>query len=473
MPAHVTAADADRHPVRGASVGAAGDMLYLTAADTQALLSMTGDRVMVSNSGGTAPTWATLSTLLDLVGSAANGDILYRSGGSWTRLAIGSASDVLTVSGGLPAWAAAAAFDGNLTAELLYVNSDASTTDQDPEIRIGTGDGVDEIRHRSILTGSTGVLHQYTEDDDAGGGTFTIRDHVMYFGRVEGGSVVQRDAYIRFYGSDGSTEDYLQVGVEDHDAYIRYASVSTRPFRLASQAGTTHFQIDGQNHITTTYRRIRQLDSGSQVHFDFNGQGNALSLGATTEDDAITINFADNSSTGLVIQERNGNPYIQGDSTDGAETLTLGYGGVTGTLYLDNTSVGVAEIGMRSGTQSDETKRFKSNALSTATVGGPTQAVAISVPDNFAIGGVIRATYIEQGTHSPYGMIERPFAANNDAGTIAVTNGTATTTGVALSTGGVQAADGGSNELDIEVVHDDTDALNWTVYVEYHIVRNT
>jgi len=49
---------------------------------------------------------ASFSALLDLVGSAANGDILYRSGGAWTRLPIGTPGQVLTVSAGnLPEWA--------------------------------------------------------------------------------------------------------------------------------------------------------------------------------------------------------------------------------------------------------------------------------------------------------------------------------------------------------------------------------
>jgi hypothetical protein len=48
----------------------------------------------------------TLSQVLDFVGSAANGDILYRSGGSWTRLPIGSNTNVLTVASSLPSWAA-------------------------------------------------------------------------------------------------------------------------------------------------------------------------------------------------------------------------------------------------------------------------------------------------------------------------------------------------------------------------------
>lgn len=48
----------------------------------------------------------TLSQILDFVGSAANGDILYRTGGVWSRLGIGSNGQVLTVASSLPSWAA-------------------------------------------------------------------------------------------------------------------------------------------------------------------------------------------------------------------------------------------------------------------------------------------------------------------------------------------------------------------------------
>ncbi len=51
----------------------------------------------------------TLSQFLDWVGAVANGDILYRTGGAWARLPIGSNTQVLTVASSLPSWAAPAA----------------------------------------------------------------------------------------------------------------------------------------------------------------------------------------------------------------------------------------------------------------------------------------------------------------------------------------------------------------------------
>lgn len=63
---------------------------------------------------GTSPT---LATPVINVGSDATGDIYYRSsGGAFTRLPIGSSTNVLTVTGGLPVWAAATGGGGTYTA---------------------------------------------------------------------------------------------------------------------------------------------------------------------------------------------------------------------------------------------------------------------------------------------------------------------------------------------------------------------
>lgn len=49
------------------------------------------------------------SNLVPSPASQTTGDVLYRGASSWARLGIGSAGDVLTVSGGVPTWAAPAA----------------------------------------------------------------------------------------------------------------------------------------------------------------------------------------------------------------------------------------------------------------------------------------------------------------------------------------------------------------------------
>ena len=56
-------------------------------------------------SGSGDPEECTISEILDFVGSAANGDILRRVGGSWVRLAIGSNDQFLRSTGSLPQYA--------------------------------------------------------------------------------------------------------------------------------------------------------------------------------------------------------------------------------------------------------------------------------------------------------------------------------------------------------------------------------
>lgn len=62
-------------------------------------------RVLGRNTAGAGNTEeVTLTQLLDWVGSAANGDILIRTGGSWTRLAKATDGQRLTLVSGVPAW---------------------------------------------------------------------------------------------------------------------------------------------------------------------------------------------------------------------------------------------------------------------------------------------------------------------------------------------------------------------------------
>lgn len=79
-----------------------GDILIRAGGVTTRLGIGTAGQVLTV-SGGLLPAWA--GVYQDPL--TTNGDILIRAGGVTTRLAIGSTGDVLTVTGGLPVWAAA------------------------------------------------------------------------------------------------------------------------------------------------------------------------------------------------------------------------------------------------------------------------------------------------------------------------------------------------------------------------------
>lgn len=99
--------------------------------DTPAALSIAASRIVARLASGNIKA-ATLTEILDLVGSAANGDILMRSGGSWTRLAKGTDGQVLTLASGLPSWAAAAGVDG---AKLDAIEAGATADQTGAEIK--------------------------------------------------------------------------------------------------------------------------------------------------------------------------------------------------------------------------------------------------------------------------------------------------------------------------------------------------
>ncbi len=67
------------------------------------------NKVPVSNASGdlTLTALTLFGSIFDTTGTPAAGDIIYRNGSSqWARLPIGSASDILTVTAGFPAWVA-------------------------------------------------------------------------------------------------------------------------------------------------------------------------------------------------------------------------------------------------------------------------------------------------------------------------------------------------------------------------------
>lgn len=105
MPNHLFALDSNRHPPQGASTAASGAVLKALGADVVSWVPLGGD---VSG----PPDNVAVTDLT--IASQATGSILYFNGSNWIRLAIGSATQVLTVSGGVPVWAAGGAGSGDV-----------------------------------------------------------------------------------------------------------------------------------------------------------------------------------------------------------------------------------------------------------------------------------------------------------------------------------------------------------------------
>jgi hypothetical protein len=152
--------------------------------------------------GAGSPEECTLSQVLDMIGSAADGDILYRTGGAWARLAIGSSTNVLTVTGGVPVWAAAAG--GSTTPPTKqYLTSGSGATYTTPANckkiiiqMIGAGGGGAAA---TTNAGATGGTTTFNSINAAGGGGGNPSDGL---GGV-GGTGGTGSASLRLPGSAG------------------------------------------------------------------------------------------------------------------------------------------------------------------------------------------------------------------------------------------------------------------------------
>jgi hypothetical protein len=104
--------------VTGSGTGSFAATIANDAVTNAKLANMTASTIKARITGSTGdPEDATLTQVLDLVGSAAQGDLLYRGTSTWTRLAAGTSGTYLKTNGtgSDPAWATVSASGGGST----------------------------------------------------------------------------------------------------------------------------------------------------------------------------------------------------------------------------------------------------------------------------------------------------------------------------------------------------------------------
>ncbi len=104
--------------VTGSGTGSFAATIASSAVTNAKLANMTASTIKARVTGSTgAPEDATLTQVLDLVGSAAQGDILYRGASTWTRLGAGTNGHYLKTqgTGANPTWATVTASGGGST----------------------------------------------------------------------------------------------------------------------------------------------------------------------------------------------------------------------------------------------------------------------------------------------------------------------------------------------------------------------
>ncbi len=190
--------------------------------------------------------------------SADTGDIFYRdSSANMVRLAIGSANDVLTVSGGLPSWAAPSG-GGNEYADDVFRIKDNSD---------GTKKLAFEVSAITTATTRTLTVPDYDATIATLAGTETLSNKTLTTPRIaDAGSI-----------NDGNGNEYIkfaQTASAVNELTITNAATTTAP-QLSATGGDTNIDlklagkgsgtIAPQSHISATSKNIyfTEYDNGN------------------------------------------------------------------------------------------------------------------------------------------------------------------------------------------------------------------
>lgn len=92
-------------PITGGTITSTGTIGLATAGITNTYLAAMSAKTIKANitTGSAQPTDATVTSVLDTIGSA-SGSLLYRGASAWSALAIGGSNYVLTSNGSAPSW---------------------------------------------------------------------------------------------------------------------------------------------------------------------------------------------------------------------------------------------------------------------------------------------------------------------------------------------------------------------------------
>ena len=182
-----------------------------------------GDFVATAN-GGTGQT------------TASTGDLLLGSGGSWTRLGIGSSTNVLTVSGGTAVWAAPANVNFLILASQTNANG-GSVVIGAPVYATGTANHIDKAEANAFSTAQCiGLVFDTSIASAAAGNVITVGQLTATTG--------QWDAVAGTTGGLTSGTIY----------YLSDSSAGTLTSTAPNTAG--HFVIPVVEGISTTIGRL-------------------------------------------------------------------------------------------------------------------------------------------------------------------------------------------------------------------------
>jgi hypothetical protein len=337
----------------------------------------------------------------------ATGDILYGSNTNvLSKLGIGSTNQVLTVVGGVPAWAAAGTatqvannlvvkFDTGSTegTDLYTFNGSAAKTldiKAGNAISIGKASGVLTINHtdtstqanitasgRTYITGVT--LDTYGHVTALTTGTETVVNTNTTYGIS--GETGTGGANLRLTGSDASTDNVLFANGTDITVTRTDANTLTISHNdtssLSGQQGTagiSSITVDGNGHVTAV-GTATFLTAEADTLDSVTGRGATTSNNITVGD--IAVNGGDITTNQTIFNI--------GNTATSAQTINLG------TAATADTVTKTINIGTGGATGSTTNITIGSTVAGTLTLNSPT----VVIPGSLTVTGTVTTNNVE------------------------------------------------------------------------------
>ena len=230
--------------VTGSGTGSFAATIANSAVTNAKLANMTASTIKARITASTgAPEDATLTQVLDLVGSAAQGDILYRGASTWSRLAAGTSGHYLKTNGtgSDPAWAAVSASGGGSTN--VWIPASAWIP------RTTTGAGIDSREQSTNKINTDELLFDAGTDEFAqamivmpnnwNAGTVTAKFHWTGSGATDGTDDVVWGLQGRAYANDDALDQAMGTAQTATDTLTATNDVDISPATSAITLGGT------------------------------------------------------------------------------------------------------------------------------------------------------------------------------------------------------------------------------------------
>ena len=282
--------------VTGTGTGSFAATIANSAVSNAKMANMTASTIKANVTGGSAaPTDATLSQVLDLVGSASQGDILYRGASTWTRLPAGALGNVL-ISGGAsanPAWDVC-----SVSANQYILADDFTYGTVGTTTGFWTVNGSNVSNAGAVAVNRPGIL-QFTTSTTSTGTAFIHNGTSQY---VFGGGAVSLEFSARLTTAvpDGTETYALWMGFHDNTsantatdgAYFLLTSASSNWQTITAKAGTRTSNTLSTGPTVNTWQKFRIDINAACTSIAFYIDGTLVQTHTTNLPDATTNNCA-------------------------------------------------------------------------------------------------------------------------------------------------------------------------------------